>query len=82
MHHYENKAERKKNFENKPWLSKRILKSIQQKNLFTKEPLNSMIVIHGRNTNKLTHIKEYSKRLYLKNLVNVISVTPRRFGKL
>ena len=39
MHHYENKAERKKKFENKPWLSKRILKSIQQKNLLYKRAL-------------------------------------------
>ena len=59
---------------NKPWLSKGILKSIQQKNLLYKRALK----LNGSNTwaqnkvyrNKLTHIKEYAKRLYIKNLVN------------
>ena len=59
---------------NKPWLSKVILKSIQQKKLLYKRALK----LNDSNTwaqykvyrNKLTHIKEYAKRLYIKNLVN------------
>ena len=59
---------------NKPWLSKGILISIQQKNLLYKRALK----LNDSNTwaqykvyrNKLTHIKEYAKRLYIKNLVN------------
>ena len=59
---------------NKPWLSKGILISIQQKNLSYKRALK----LNDSNTweqfkvyrNKLTHIKEYAKRLYIKNLVN------------
>ena len=58
----------------KPWLSRGILKSIQQKNLLYKRALK----LNDSNTwaqykvyrNKLTHIKEYAKRLYVKNLVN------------
>ena len=73
---------------NKSWSSKGILKSIQQKNLLYKRALK----LNDSNTwaqykvyrNKLTHIKEYAKRLYIRNLENdlLISVTPRRFGKL
>ena len=59
---------------NKPRLSKGILISIQQKNLLYKRALK----LNDSNTwaqykvyrNKLTHIKEYAKRLYIKNLVN------------
>ena len=59
---------------NKPWISKGILISIQQKNLLYKRALK----LNDSNTwaqykvyrNKLTHIKEYAKRLYIKNLVN------------
>ena len=59
---------------NKPWLSKGILISIQQKNLLNKKALK----LNDSNTwaqykvyrKKLTHIKEYAKRLYIKNLVN------------
>ena len=59
---------------NKPWLSEGILISIQQKNLLYKRALK----LNDSNTwaqykvyrNKLTHIKEYAKRLYIKNLVN------------
>ena len=59
---------------NKPWLSKGILISIQQKNLLYKRALK----LNDSNTwaqykvyrNKLTHIKLYAKRLYIKNLVN------------
>ena len=59
---------------NKPWLSKGILISIQKKNLLYKRALK----LNDSNTwaqykvyrNKLTHIKEYAKRLYIKNLVN------------
>ena len=59
---------------NKPWLSKGILISIQQKNLLYKKALK----LNGSNTwaqykvyrNKLTHIKKYAKRLYIKNLMN------------
>ena len=57
-----------------PWLSKGTLKSTQQKNLLYKRALN----LNDSNTwapykvyrNKLTHIKEYAKRLYIKYLVN------------
>ena len=59
---------------NKPWLSEGILKLIQQKKLLYKRALK----LNDGNTraqckayrNKMTHIKEYAKRLYIKNLVN------------
>ena len=59
---------------NKPWLFKGSLISIQQKNLMYKRALK----LNNSNTwaqykvyrNKLIHIKEYAKRLYIKNLVN------------
>ena len=59
---------------NKPWLSKGILISIQQKNLLYKRALklndSSTWAQYKVYRNKLTHIKEYAKRLYIKNLVN------------
>ena len=59
---------------NKPWLSKGILISIQQKNLLYKRALklndSNTWAQYKVYTNKLTHIKEYAKRLYIKNLVN------------
>ena len=59
---------------NKPWLSKGILISIQQKNLLYKRALklydSSQWAQYKVYRNKLTHIKEYAKRLYIKNLVN------------
>ena len=63
-----------KKLKNKPWLSKGILKSIQQKNLLYKKALK----LNDSNTwaqykvyrKKLTHMKEYAKRLCIKNLVN------------
>ena len=69
------KQNRKKTkLKNKPWLSKGILISIQQKNLLYKRALklNDSITWAQYKVyrNKLTHIKEYAKRLYIKNLVN------------
>ena len=59
---------------NKPWLSKGILKSIQQKKLLYKRALklndSSTWAQYKVYRNKLTHIKEYAKQLCIKNLVN------------